>query len=848
MKNKKIQKNRILLIMFVLVFCFVLLAPSFVLAKESKESKVVTETLGSIAFDTVLGGVGVAVATVLSLIAYILTAAIGLLITLLSYILVQIAQFSNIINVPTVIRGWIIVRDLCNMFFILILLVIAFGTILRQENYSAKKLLPKVLIMAVLINFSRMFFGLIVDFSQIIMLTFVGSFKAGSGWFISMFQVNIWHTMIKDSDTAKKLNINSWTTVLAIISGVLAAIVTLIVMTVIVAVLAVRIVMLWIYTILSPFVFLGWAFPPLQKYTNKIWEDFIKQAMIGPILAFFIWLALTTLSTEVSLGGVDMTNFCTGLSGFFCSDALTQFIIVIGFLMGGLMVAQQAGGAAGSIAGKGMGAVKSLGSFVGKQPRDLGFWAGRKLDTAQMAVQKKIAGLVGVDKYKAKSLNYRMIGQAWKSQREKSSKEYEAGKTGSWEETFGTLLHASVGPKATLGLSKKIPIGRAQRLAMRREQDLKGQVDYYDAIIDKTEAIKDLTEEQIASQKQAIQARISQAQKGSEAEKTAKKELEIFEKAETLNEGDEQKLKEFKQKRDNIETMRKQMKKAASRWGGPPPKTNQERIDKNRIIGDAYSEISKENLDEDELVNAYLTETDKIKKQAYFQHLVDINALNTLFAALNKSTDHESVLSFLKDEFGDDAADVALDMGRRAGNAGNYKFVGFAEYDAASGKNKLTDKATQISKAINKSNEKYDQKAVREMHWDVLVNHAGSGEPEELSDLGVEQLLAIGKSKGKMSELGKGNFQNRFGKKVLSLKSDIKARIQQMERDGDTKNAEILRKVLEGFQKQYGEERNQESNQNNQGADSADKNNQNSRIEVVGGGGQGARPGSKKAF
>ena len=36
-------------------------------------------------------------------------------------------------------NGWIIVRDLCNMFFILVLLMISFATILRLENYSMKK-------------------------------------------------------------------------------------------------------------------------------------------------------------------------------------------------------------------------------------------------------------------------------------------------------------------------------------------------------------------------------------------------------------------------------------------------------------------------------------------------------------------------------------------------------------------------------------------------------------------------------------------------------------------------------------------------------------------------------------
>jgi len=74
------------------------------------------------------------------------------------------------------------------MSFILILLIIAFATILRQESYS-KKLLPKLLIMAVLINFSRTIFGLLIDFSQVIMLTFVNAFSAGGGYFIKALEL-----------------------------------------------------------------------------------------------------------------------------------------------------------------------------------------------------------------------------------------------------------------------------------------------------------------------------------------------------------------------------------------------------------------------------------------------------------------------------------------------------------------------------------------------------------------------------------------------------------------------------------------------------------------------------------
>ena len=335
----------------------------------------------------IVEGTGLAVATLLSWIAWAFIMVFGLLLTLFVAILVNVAQFSNIIDVPAVVNGWVIVRDLCNMFFILILLIIAFATILRQENYSIKKMLPKLLIMAVLINFSKTIFGLLIDFSQVVMLTFVNGFaQHGAGNFINMFQTN----QITAMWTGEK--VGSWPVVVGIIAGVIALIITNIVILVMLAILVMRIIMLWIYTILSPFVFLGFAFPPVQKYTGQIWEDFNKQLVVGPVLAFFIWLALATASESSNkLGAGAMVSgtletqggqICAGASSFFCEGSLQTFIITIGLLMGGMMVAQKLGGVAGSIAGKGLDWAKKTPGAIGKAGLWSADWAGLKLKTA----------------------------------------------------------------------------------------------------------------------------------------------------------------------------------------------------------------------------------------------------------------------------------------------------------------------------------------------------------------------------------------------------------------------------------------------------------------------------------
>ena len=116
---------------------------------------------------TAHAGLGDLVAELLSWIVEGVIWALGQLLTLMMWVLITIAQYNDFIKSQPIIFGWVIVRDVCNMFFILILLIIAFGTILHIPQYNFKTLLPKLIIMAVLINFSKLICGFLIDFAQV---------------------------------------------------------------------------------------------------------------------------------------------------------------------------------------------------------------------------------------------------------------------------------------------------------------------------------------------------------------------------------------------------------------------------------------------------------------------------------------------------------------------------------------------------------------------------------------------------------------------------------------------------------------------------------------------------------
>mgnify|MGYP001597998492 FL=1 len=52
---------------------------------------------------------------------------------------IEVAGYNGYIDSPAVTVGWVMVRDMTNMFFIVVLLIISFGTILGLEHYEYKK-------------------------------------------------------------------------------------------------------------------------------------------------------------------------------------------------------------------------------------------------------------------------------------------------------------------------------------------------------------------------------------------------------------------------------------------------------------------------------------------------------------------------------------------------------------------------------------------------------------------------------------------------------------------------------------------------------------------------------------
>ncbi len=245
-----------------------------------------------------------AVTAIIQLLAWVVE-TLGKVFVFLVDIFLGFARYNGFGNAQPVQIGWVIVRDICNMFFIVILLISAFSTIIGWDSslrYNA--VLPKLLLMAILINFSRTLIQVLIDFSQVVMLTFVNAFRAaGAGNFTAAFRINQLLSMGESYTSGAAPESDLLAEVFA--SFLLALVLIVIangVMLIMIAYVLGRIVLLWMMLILSPAAFFVTALPSrlqsgMASLSGKYWSRLAGVLTGGPVVMFFIYLTFAVLQS-----------------------------------------------------------------------------------------------------------------------------------------------------------------------------------------------------------------------------------------------------------------------------------------------------------------------------------------------------------------------------------------------------------------------------------------------------------------------------------------------------------------------------------------------------------------------
>lgn len=228
--------------------------------------------------------------------------AIGLCIFFLRFF-IAIASYNNYIDVDVVQLGWVMVRDVANMFFVVALLVIAFGTILGLEEYEWKKNLVKLVLAAIFINFSNLIAQLFIDVAHIFTMTFLNAISATAGGnLINMFKLNEITNMVGvDPNLNTEFDVEILLgTMVAATFAVLAAFA----MGSYVFVMMARVVALWALIILSPLAYILGVLPKTQSYAERWWSEFSNYVIVAPVMVFFLWLSFATLGTGTIMSSI----------------------------------------------------------------------------------------------------------------------------------------------------------------------------------------------------------------------------------------------------------------------------------------------------------------------------------------------------------------------------------------------------------------------------------------------------------------------------------------------------------------------------------------------------------------
>lgn len=213
-----------------------------------------------------------------------------------------IAMGGEVMQSETVLTGFRITLAIANLGFVLVIIVIAFATMLRLEGYETKKLLKNLIIAAVLINFSLTIAGTIIDFNNLLGNFFIGK--------ITNNNVDNFAASMANSLNLNKVNeVKSATGAIGKISefseGFLKFLLSFLLAIVLIGFIALvfwglalmllfRYLWLVFLLILMPLVWLLWTIPRLSNYWKLWWNRFLQWNFFLPAVSFFLYLAIAT--------------------------------------------------------------------------------------------------------------------------------------------------------------------------------------------------------------------------------------------------------------------------------------------------------------------------------------------------------------------------------------------------------------------------------------------------------------------------------------------------------------------------------------------------------------------------
>lgn len=384
---------------------FLLPLPAFAQQAPSTGGGMLSTLFGGV--DSFLGGIGYAIWTFANFLLWLVA-------TFFNFVVEQtVFNFAKYIGGSDgVIAAWKVIRDVSNIGLLFGFIFIGITTILDVHGYEAKKTLPRLIIFAVLLNFSLLATQLIIDTSNVlgkVLYDQVEQCPAGTPAGECAKNYGISGAIMGTSGGNDVFSAPSTKMTLSYYLGlsVFSLVLTMVLLAGAILLISRAIILVFLMA-LSPIGFAGLAIPPLNSYAKQWWQTLIGQSFFAPVYLLLIFIGLKiseTLSKSGNLGSA-LQNGSAG-----AIDSVLVFTITSGFMIGALMIAksmsQQGAGTIISSVQKGTASVVfGTAGFVGRRTAGrAGAALSERVKSSEWAQKRPLLGkmALGATKYAANS-------------------------------------------------------------------------------------------------------------------------------------------------------------------------------------------------------------------------------------------------------------------------------------------------------------------------------------------------------------------------------------------------------------------------------------------------------------
>ncbi len=193
---------------------------------------------------------------------------------------------------PIIATGWKLLRDFTNLFFILGLAYIGLATALNWASFGTKQALGKILLVALIINFSPIICGIFIDISNIIMNFFIRNANFDG--------LNSAYEALQGIITQRVWDV-SGSTIFQTTALIITALFISIILLALSLYFLIRTMMIWLLVILSPLAFFSWIFKPTQGLYNFWQKQFYFWVISAIPVGFVVYLATFMAATLPSI-------------------------------------------------------------------------------------------------------------------------------------------------------------------------------------------------------------------------------------------------------------------------------------------------------------------------------------------------------------------------------------------------------------------------------------------------------------------------------------------------------------------------------------------------------------------